>query len=48
MIIPFSSPPVQGGIANGETIYFCVTFKPTATVMREQRPMSMAHEETVI
>jgi chorismate synthase len=27
---------VQGGISNGETIYFRVAFKPTATVMHEQ------------
>ena len=27
---------VQGGITNGETIYFRVAFKPTATIMREQ------------
>mgnify|MGYP001768441973 CR=1 FL=1 len=26
---------VQGGISNGETIYFRVAFKPTATVMHE-------------
>src|SRR5581483_4933708 len=32
---------VQGGITNGETIYFRVAFKPTATVMRW-------HEETTI
>lgn len=27
---------IQGGISNGETIYFRVGFKPVATVMREQ------------
>ena len=27
---------VQGGITNGETVYFRVAFKPTATIMREQ------------
>jgi chorismate synthase len=27
---------IQGGISNGQTIYFRVAFKPTATVMREQ------------
>jgi len=27
---------IQGGISNGETIYFRVAFKPVATVMREQ------------
>jgi chorismate synthase len=39
---------VQGGISNGETIYFRVGFKPTATIMREQRTVSVRHEETVI
>jgi chorismate synthase len=27
---------IQGGISNGQTIYFRVAFKPVATVMREQ------------
>ena len=27
---------IQGGISNGETIYFRVAFKPVATIMREQ------------
>jgi chorismate synthase len=31
-----NSGGVQGGISNGETIYFKVAFKPVATVMREQ------------
>jgi chorismate synthase len=39
---------VQGGISNGETIYFRVAFKPTATIMREQRTVSVAHEDTTI
>ncbi len=39
---------VQGGITNGETIYFRVAFKPTATIMREQRTVSVANEETTI
>ncbi|HZQ35398.1 MAG TPA: chorismate synthase [Dehalococcoidia bacterium] len=39
---------VQGGISNGETVYFRVAFKPTATVMREQQTVSRAHEETTI
>lgn len=39
---------VQGGITNGETIYFRVAFKPTATIMREQGTVSAAHEETTI
>ncbi len=39
---------VQGGISNGETIYFRVAFKPTATVMREQHTVSARHEDTTI
>ncbi|HSE96028.1 MAG TPA: chorismate synthase [Methylomirabilota bacterium] len=36
---------VQGGITNGETIYFRVAFKPTATIMREQRTVTTAPRE---
>src|SRR5581483_7066913 len=43
-----NSGGVQGGITNGETVYFRVAFKPTATVMREQQTVSRAHEETTI
>ena len=39
---------VQGGITNGETIVFRVAFKPTATIMREQNTVSVAHEDTTI
>jgi chorismate synthase len=39
---------VQGGITNGETVYFRVAFKPTATVMREQKTVSAAGEDTTI
>ena len=39
---------VQGGITNGETIYFRVAFKPTATIMREQRTVSVAREDATI
>ena len=39
---------VQGGITNGETIYFRVAFKPTATVMREQDTVSAQGEDTTI
>lgn len=39
---------VQGGISNGETIYFRVAFKPTATVMREQRTVTVGREETTL
>lgn len=39
---------VQGGITDGETVYFRVAFKPTATVMREQRTVTRWHEDTTI
>jgi chorismate synthase len=39
---------VQGGITNGETIYFRVAFKPTATIMREQQTVDIHHTETTI
>jgi chorismate synthase len=39
---------VQGGITNGETVYFRVGFKPTATVMREQKTVSSGGEDTTI
>ena len=35
---------VQGGISNGETIYFQVAFKPTATVLQEQDTVSSKGE----
>ena len=39
---------VQGGITNGETIYFRVGFKPTATIMHEQATVSVDLEDTTI
>jgi chorismate synthase len=39
---------VQGGITNGETIYFRVAFKPTATIMREQETVTVGHDATTI
>jgi chorismate synthase len=39
---------VQGGITNGETIVFRVAFKPTATILREQNTVNVAHEDTTI
>src|SRR3989440_10387847 len=37
---------VQGGISNGEEIYFRVAFKPTATIAREQKTVTASQEET--
>ena len=39
---------VQGGITNGETVYFRVAFKPTATIAQEQQTVSVAREDTTI
>ena len=39
---------IQGGISNGETIYFRVAFKPTATVMVEQDTVDVQHENTTL
>ena len=43
-----NSGGIQGGISNGETIYFRVAFKPTATIMREQATVTRTHEDTTI
>lgn len=39
---------VQGGISNGETIWFRVAFKPTATILPEQDTVNVRHEEVVL
>lgn len=39
---------VQGGISNGETIYFRVAFKPVATVMHEQQTVDIHFENTTL
>ena len=39
---------VQGGISNGETIYFRAAFKPVATVMHEQQTVDTDHKNTTI
>src|SRR4051812_35706190 len=36
----------QGGISNGEEIYFRVAFKPTATIAREQKSVTTAGRQT--
>jgi len=35
----------QGGITNGEDIYFRVAFKPTATIFKEQQTITNFHKE---
>jgi chorismate synthase len=39
---------VQGGISNGETIYFRVAFKPVATVMHEQATVDVNFKNTTL
>jgi chorismate synthase len=39
---------IQGGISNGETIYFRVAFKPVATVMHEQDTVSVKFKNTTL
>ncbi len=39
---------VQGGISNGEDIYFRVAFKPTATLMQKQNTVNLAGEEVLL
>jgi chorismate synthase len=39
---------VQGGISNGETIYFRVAFKPVATVMHEQDTVDTHYHNTTL
>jgi chorismate synthase len=39
---------VQGGISNGEDIFFRVAFKPTSTIARDQRTVTAAGEETTL
>lgn len=37
---------VQGGISNGEDLFFRVAFKPTATIARNQKTVSTTGEDT--
>ncbi len=39
---------IQGGISNGETIYFRVAFKPVATVMHEQDTVDVKLQNTTL
>lgn len=39
---------IQGGISNGETIYFRVAFKPVATVMHEQDTVDSQFQNTTL
>jgi chorismate synthase len=39
---------IQGGISNGQTIYFRVAFKPVATVMVEQDTVDIEYKNTTL
>ena len=39
---------VQGGSSNGETLYFRIAFKPTATVFHEQDTVDVNLQNTTI
>lgn len=39
---------VQGGISNGEDIYFNVAFKPVATIMKDQNSVDKQGNETTV
>lgn len=39
---------VQGGISNGEELYFRTAFKPTATILQEQRTVDLDGNETTL
>ena len=39
---------IQGGISNGEDIYFRVAFKPVATLLMEQQTVDIDGKETVL
>ncbi len=43
-----NSGGVQGGISNGEDIYFKVAFKPVATVLQKQKTVTVDGKETVL
>ncbi len=39
---------IQGGISNGEDIYFDVAFKPVATIMKDQKSISASGEKATV
>ena len=39
---------IQGGISNGQDIYFRVAFKPVATLLREQPTVDINGNETIL
>jgi chorismate synthase len=43
-----NSGGIQGGISNGENILMRIAFKPTATIMQEQKTVNLAGEDTTL
>jgi len=43
-----NSGGIQGGITNGEDIYFDVAFKPVATIMKDQKSVNEKGEEVIV
>lgn len=43
-----NSGGIQGGISNGEDIYFRIAFKPVATLLQEQHTVDIHGNETVL
>jgi chorismate synthase len=43
-----NSGGVQGGISNGEDVYFRVAFKPPATIALQQKTVTTSNEETAL
>ena len=39
---------IQGGISNGQDIYFNVAFKPVATIMEDQESVNMQGESVTV
>jgi chorismate synthase len=39
---------VQGGISNGQDIYFNVAFKPVATIMKDQESIDASGNKTIV
>lgn len=46
--VPTARGGIQGGISNGEDIYFRVAFKPVATVLMEQPTVDKNGNETIL
>ena len=43
-----NSGGIQGGISNGQDIYFNVAFKPVSTIMKDQKSISSENEKIII